>query len=255
MRQIQELTFSVARGTDSVVARLQGLQQDCCQWAGAHPTGDEVRRLVLRVAAVPSSADVHVSPVHGVEAIRPTAQPYHLKFPNGADEVILVPRTPHAWRRIVRGTEASKEEPRTTLTSTRASKCRMQLFCDGAITYTWVYDEAKSAPRANHALVPGWLFGIVANAMETADRFRVSSSAASVDYALDVEVLTTHELVVAQIGSLGATTVPKGSIGLLPRYAVGPRDSWQELFNLFVSDFMDAIGDQGPRFRVHIAEW
>ena len=254
MRQIQELTFSVARGTDSVVARLQGLQQDCCQWAGAHPSVDDVRRLVLRVAAVPSSADVHVNPVHGVEAIRPTAQPYHLKFPNGANEVILVPRTPHAWRRIVRGTEASKEDPRSP-TSSRSSKSRIQLFCDGAITYTWVYDEVKSAPRANHALFPGWLFGIVANAMETADRFRVTSNAASVDYALDVEILTTHELAVAQIGSLGATSVPKGSIGLLPRNSVGPRESWQEVFNLIVSDFMDAIADQGPRFTVHIAEW
>jgi hypothetical protein len=254
MRQIQELTFSVARGTDSVVARLQGLQQDCCLWAGAHPSVDDVRRLVLRVAAVPSSADVHVNPVHAVEAIRPTAQPYHLKFPNGANEVILVPRTPHAWRRIVRGTEASKEDPRS-LTSSRSSKSRIQLFCDGAITYTWVYDEVKSAPRANHALFPGWLFGIVANAMETADRFRVTSNAASVDYALDVEILTTHELAVAQIGSLGATSVPKGSIGLLPRYSVGPRESWQEVFNLIVSDFMDAIADQGPRFTVHIAEW
>jgi hypothetical protein len=91
--------------------------------------------------------------------------------------------------------------------------------------------------------------------MESANRIRNSSGVSSVDYAMDVEVQTTDELVVAQIGSLGVTPLPKRSIGLFPRYSVGPRDSWQEVFNLFVSDFLDAIGDQGPRFKVHVAEW
>jgi len=67
----------------------------------------------------------------------------------------------------------------------------MQLFCDGAITYTWVYDEDKSALRVDHALFPGWLFGLIANAMETAHRIRTLSSASSIDYAMDVEVQTT----------------------------------------------------------------
>ena len=254
MRQIQELTFSVARGTDSLIARLQGLQLDCCHWADAHTPGDGVRRLVLRVAAAPISAEININPVHGVAAIRPSAQPYHLRFPNGSDEVILVPRSPFNWRRIVRGTEAIKEDPRSPM-STRASKSRIQIFCDGAISYTWVYDEDKTAPRANHVLFPGWLFGLVANAMETANRIRNSSSASAVEYAMDVEVQTTDELAVAQIGSLDATSVPKGGIGLLPRYSLGPRESWQEVFNLFLCDFLDAIGDQGPRFKVHIAEW
>jgi hypothetical protein len=131
----------------------------------------------------------------------------------------------------------------------------MQLFCDGAITYTWVYDEDKSALRADHALFPGWLFGLVANAMETAHRIRTVSSASSIDYAMDVEVQTSSELTVAQIGSLSTTAVAQGSIGLLPRYSIGPRESWQEIFNLILSDFLDAIGDQGPRFKVHVAEW
>jgi Putative DNA-binding domain len=254
MRQIQELTFSVARGTDSVVARLQGLQQDCRQWADADSTRADVRRLILRVAAVPTSAEVYINPVHGIEAIRPTARSYHVKFPNGSEEVILVPRTPFNWRPIVRGTEATKEDPRAQMSS-RSSRSRMQLFCDGAITYTWVYDEAKSAPSAEHTLFPGWLFGLVANAMETAHRIRTVSSASSIDYAMDVEVETSDELTVAQIGSLASTTVPKGSIGLLPRYSVGPRENWQEVFNLIVSDFLDAIGDPGARFKVHVAEW
>lgn len=254
MRQIQDLTFSVARGVDSVIARLQGLQRDCCLWADAHTTSDDVRRLVLRVAAVPSSSDVYINPVHGVQAIRPTAQPYHLRFPNGSDEVILVPRTPYDWRPIVRGTEASKEDPRSQ-GSTRASKSRIQLFCDGAITYTWVYDEDKAGSSVNHVLFPGWLFALVANAMESANRIRNASGASSVDYAMDVEVQTTDKLAVAQIGSFGATAAPKRSIGLLPRYSVGPRQSWQEVFNLFVSDLLDAVGDQGPRFKVHITEW
>jgi Putative DNA-binding domain len=254
MRQIQELTFSIARGTDSVVARLQALQQDCGRWAGADSTHDDVRRLILRVAAVPASAEIYINPVHGIEALRPTARSYHLKFPNGSEEVILVPRPPYAWRPIVRGTEATKEDPRAQM-SGRSSRSRMQLFCDGAITYTWVYDEDTSALRADHALFPGWLFGLVANAMETAHRIRTVSSASSIDYAMDVEVQTTAELTVAQIGSLATTTVPQGSIGLLPRYSVGPRDSWQEVFNLIVSDFLDAIGNEGPRFKLHVAEW
>lgn len=254
MRQIQELTFSVARGTDSVVARLQALQEDCRHWADADSTRADVRRLILRVAAVPTSAEVYINPVHGIEALRPTARSYHVKFPNGSEEVILVPRPPFNWRPIVRGTEATKEDPPTQMSS-RSSRTRMQLFCDGAITYTWVYDEDKSALRADHALFPGWLFGLVANAMETAHRIRTVSSAASIDYAMDVEVATSAELTVAQIGSLATTTVPQGSIGLLPRYSVGPRESWQEVFNLIVSDFLDAIGDPGPRFKVHVAEW
>jgi hypothetical protein len=254
MRQIQDLTFSVARGVDSVVARLQGLQRECCDWADAKTTSDDVRRLVLRVAAVPSSSDIYMHPVHGVEAIRPSVQPYHLRFPDGRDEAIVVPRPPYNWRPIVRGTESSKEDPRNQ-TSSRSSKSRIQLFCDGAISYTWVYDEQKAAPRANHVLFPGWLFCLVANAIESGNRIRNSSGTSSVDYAMDVEVLTTDELVVAQIGSLEITTVPKRSIGLLPRYSVGPRDSWQEVFNLFVSDFLDAIGDQGPRIKVHVTEW
>jgi len=254
MRQIQGLTFSVARGVDSVIARLREVQQDCRQWADARTMGDAARRLVLRVAAVPSSADVYIHPVHGVEAIRPSAQPYHLKFPDGTVEVILVPRAPFSWRPIVRGTEASKEEPRSEA-STRASKSRIQLFCDGAISYTWVYDELKAGPKAEHVLFPGWLMGLVANAMETAHRIRHVSGASAVDYAMDVEVQTSDELVVAPIGMLVAATVPKGGIGLLPRYSVGPRETWQEAFSLFLSDFLDAIGDPGPRFKVHVGEW
>jgi hypothetical protein len=206
------------------------------------------------VAAVPASAEVYINPVHGIEALRPTARSYHVKFPNGSEEVILLPRPPFNWRPIVRGTEATKEDPRTQMSS-RSSRSRMQLFCDGAITYTWVYDEDKSALRADHVLFPGWLFGLVANAMETAHRIRTVSSASSIDYAMDVEVQTSSELTVAQIGSLSTTAVAQGSIGLLPRYSIGPRESWQEIFNLILSDFLDAIGDQGPRFKVHVAEW
>jgi hypothetical protein len=254
MRQIQDLTFSVARGVESVIARLQALQRDCSLWADAHTTSDDVRRLVLRVTAVPSSSGVYINPIHGVQAIRPTAHPYHLRFADGSEEVILVPRKPCNWRPIVRGTEASKEDPRSG-DSTRASKSRIQLFCDGAISYTWVYDEDRAGSSVNHVLFPGWLFALVANAMESANQIRNTGDASSIDYAMDVEVQTTDKLAVAQIGSFGATTVPKRSIGLLPRYSIGPRQTWQEVFNLFVSDLLDAVGDQGPRFKVRVAEW
>lgn len=240
MREIQDLTFSVARGLDAVDRRLTDLRQAFRRWHAIDQTPAGKSRVAIRITGVPASSDLYVERVHDVAELRPAQHRYYASI-GGAGRYELVPTCDvHRWRPILRGTQgADGDETSKHLTL-------QQLFCDGAIVYQARSDTdlERAAHERNHVLYPGWLFGTLLNAFDAADRFREFTAATSVDYAFEVELATTAPLPVLRMGTQWqdvAGTVPTGE-HMLPRYAVGDSETRKETLNTIWRDFWNSIG-------------
>jgi Putative DNA-binding domain len=235
MREIQDLTFSVSRGLEAVDARFRELHQAFMTWLDFDRAG---RRRGFRVSAVPLSADLFIERVHGREEIKPVTRDVNVKL-NGKDLEFPAILTPYNWRPILRGTQATVEQ---------TDKARqVQLFCDGIVDDAFRMDaplQDQSGQRTEHFLWPGWLFGSLICAFESVDRFRRTAGATAVQYGIEVELATSAPLPVLRIDHRWFDPAGTVSVGMhpFPRYQLGDRDSWNEVFGLIWRDFWSFVG-------------
>lgn len=244
MRQIQDLTFNVVRGLEAVDRRFSEARRRFYGWTDGRRTS-QVKQFRIRVTAVPTAGEVYLERVHAVDAILPMSRSarmvmstkekarYDLAFPFGVNN----------WRPALRSTVGESSY------SDRAG--RITLSCDGMINYEYCSEIAVADDNPNargyqrtYVLCPEWYLALVANTIETAQRFRVAAGASVVEYGLEAEIVTTHDLPVLPIGPSAYTssgTIPAGSVEF-PRYAFGPPDTWRESYLLLYRDFWDSVG-------------
>lgn len=245
MRQIQDLTFSVSRGLDLVERRFAVARDSSERWARVDIPTEQLQRFSIRVTAVPASGDVYLEKVHNVEQIRPQQRSARVRLRAEGEPFRLVPPFGvNQWRPVLRGSEAESRRP--------DSRARVGVYCDGTINYDFSFDVAVAQdgpePRGRQrtfVLYPGWHFSILVNAIEAAHRFRVAAGASMVDYGMEVEITTSHDLPVLRFNDQGwpdaAGTLPVGP-RIFPRYVIGPTDTWRDTYNLIFRDFWNSIG-------------
>lgn len=259
MREIQDLTFTVARGVDAVNGRLAGMRKDFQQWIAEGATHGW-RMMSLRVNGAPSSSDLFVERVHQVAELVPPSDRFQVALGSSVQKYELnsLLSQSHNWRPVLRGTRAMDGDPgRSTLRSL------LQLDCDGAVSYFLnTYDkieEPQQQPlgRREYLLNPGWLFGLVLNALKAADRFRAYASAHAVEYAFEIEIvpdiaLPVHRMTNGSGWHETAGVLPPRPL-VLPRYAVGSLEDRDALLNLIWRDFWNSVGvDTKPgEFQLH----
>jgi hypothetical protein len=236
MRQMQDLTFNVARGLGAVERRLDAARRSFQQWLQESGRPPNTHRLGLRLTAVPLSGDLYIEHVHGVQAVQPGQRNARLR-PNPAppDYPLTVPFTVHNWRPVLRGTEAHMQNDH--------SRARLGVYCDGTIMYEWIRDVHENGQRP-YLLYPGWYFAVVVNAVEAAEKFRVAAGAAAAEYALAAELVASTTLPVTRLGNAvidPAGSFPAGSHDF-PRYPIGPPASFRETYALVYRDFWNSIG-------------
>lgn len=94
------------------------------------------------------------------------------------------------------------------------------------------------------ALYPGWHFATAVNAVETLERVRQAAAVPSVEYALEIELVTNRNVPVLRMG--GDLFDPAGELpvgaNLYPRYVVGSADTWRDTYRLMWRDFWNSIG-------------
>jgi len=246
MREIQAMTFNVARGLETVDRRLDDLRREFREWAGLDRKAiPGVRTVALGVRGVPASSDLYIERVHGVTEITPAVRTYRCTL-NGPQTYELNPICSVAqnWRPILRGTQATDGQ-----IGRDGRRSLLQLFSDGAVVYQLAVvataDEVREAARSRSIVYPGWLFGLILNAMDAADRFRAYAGAHSVEYVFELEVMADVAVPVLRMSNGAgydvAGTLPTGP-SLLPRYPVGGADSRDSILNVMWHDFWNCIG-------------
>lgn len=255
MRQIQDLTFRAARGLDAVDRRFSALRSTFIDWAGIGKPLQGNTMLALRVTAVPVDDSVLVDRVHGVDEIRPTMRhPTLAVSVGGRPHDLHCPIAVYNWRPMLRGSQAFDTDS--------GGSSRVQVHADGVVCYETVMRVAASADEVGirggsrtHSLPPHWVFALLINAVESADRVRNHAGASAVELAVELEISTSHELPIYRFGRNlyydVAGTLPAGS-NLLPRYVFGAQETWEEPYKLAWRDFWNTIGvdAHGDRFLV-----
>ena len=244
MRQIQDLTFNVARGLGEVERRLTELGQAFRTWSGMHSVPDGVMRGAVRATCVPTDRSVYAERVHGVEQIRPLQRNLRVRARAAGGLIQLnFPFNVHDWRPVLRGTIAADVQD--------DSRQRIGVYCDGSICYEYAFD-ARSAPKNPSSEMPGYtyrllldgLFPVYVNAVESAHRFRAHAGGPAVEYAMEIEIFASAPLPVMPLGGAyprAAGMLPAG-VNSYPRYSVGAPESWPGLYALMWRDFWNSIG-------------
>jgi hypothetical protein len=240
MRQIQDLTFNVARGLEAVNRLLDDVHHAFKEWVQTIDRPAQTHRLGLRVAAVPLSA-LYIEHVHNVAAIQPAGRNARLRMqPTSHDFALAVPFNIYNWRPALRGSEAYHQNDRY--------HARVGIYCDGTVKYEWINDvrEDGGGGRA-YALYPGWYFAMVVNAVEAAERFRAAAGAAAVEYALETEVLCSKDVQVMRFTNdwIDAAGVYPAGSHRFPRYVIGPAAQFRDAYKLVYRDFWNSIGIDG----------
>jgi len=242
MRQIQDLTFNVARGLEAVNRRLDEVQQAFKEWAQTIDRPAQTQRLGLRVAAVPIS-DLYIEHVHNVVAIQPAGRSARLRVqPTRQDFALNFPFNIYNWRPALRGSEAYHQNDRY--------HARVGIYCDGTLKYEWLNDvRMEFGGGRSYALYPGWYFAMIVNAAETAEKFRVAAGAAAVEYALETEVLCTNDVQVMRLTNdwIDAAGVYPAGSHRFPRYVIGPAAQLRDTYELVYRDFWNSIGIDAQR--------
>jgi hypothetical protein len=253
MRQIQDLTFAVARGLDAVEKRLSELRASFQRWAQIGRMSAERKTYGLRVTCVPSSRECALDRVHNVDEVRPRHRVVRVEIRPGHVYEFNIPFAVHNWQPVLRGTQAEG--------SGTEHRARIQLFCDGVVSYESasdvpvIGDEEGRGRRQTHILFPEWLFSMVVNAFEAANRFREFAGATVVEYAVEVEIVASHDLPVVRLGRNNyydtAGTITVGP-HVFPLYVLGAKDTWEEMLKLMWRDFWNSIGvsEGGDYFRL-----
>jgi Putative DNA-binding domain len=242
MRQIQDLTFSVARGLEAVDRKFGKASDTFYQWALPGQAVGVGKRICLRVTAIPASDDVYIDRVHNVQALLPGQRSPNLSVGEGPGKgpfTLAVPFQVTHWQPALRGTEGTRDTSRYS--------ARLGVYCDGTVRYeTVIHTHPQQVGMAEppHVLYPGWYFAMVANAVETADRFRTAAGASAVEYAVESEIGVSHELAVLRLGNNPHD--PAGHIRTgrwpFPRYAVGATETIRETYLQMYRDFWNSIG-------------
>jgi len=121
MRQIQDLTFAVARGMRSIDQRFEELRASFERWGRLSPVEQGIspeHRYGIRVSAVPLTSDCTVERVHNVQEMRP--RPRRICAVQEDDEVVdLIVPSPgdsfHNWRPLLRGKKTALHDVHLTL--------------------------------------------------------------------------------------------------------------------------------------------
>ena len=235
MREIQDLSLQIDRGLAGIKTRFQG-RRDI--FSGYLQNFEKEGGAVIGVRAtlIPLTP-IFIERVHKNDAVTPPRHTLYGKIGGNICE-LFIPGSGGPWRPILRGTLNTQERDTLSL--------RREIHCDGLIEYVLVVQYEQNE---KHRLYPGWVMGVIGNAICAVERFRRTAGAPEVEYGLQFEICTNCEVPVGTYGSDPYMRIiakyPPGQM-LFSTYTVGNPESFQELTALLERDFWDAAGSDSP---------
>jgi hypothetical protein len=250
MREIQDLTFATSRGLEGVERRLSELRQGFSTNCQLDQMPDALSRLALNVRAVPAAADLYLDRVHNVAAVTPTMRPFRLTFNESVHHGIPTIGSCAGFHPVLRGTRSAN--------SSTGFDNWCELYCDGSISFGYRFDNPTTSRetdhRRRHVLYPGWLLSLVLNCAESIDRFRSYAGAVTVEYALEVEIVSlptgVPTLALRDDGFWDTMGDFPAGRTLFPRYSLLDADNRTALINLFWRDYWNAAGVDSGTARI-----
>jgi hypothetical protein len=244
MRQIQDLTFSSSRGIAAIEERFASLRAGFLEWSKVRAPLQGNKRAAFRVSCVPLSS-CYVEKVHNVPALTPAMEDLNGLLAGKHRASLHTPIRADHWRPQVRATVGAGERS--------SGRSRVQLHCDGVVTFESTQQVAETDDTREqmkrgvrvHNLYVGWLFGTIGHAMQTADKFRNAAGLNSLEYAMEVEIATSHPLPVIALGDtvwIDTAGTIEPNQPPLPRYVLGQRDTWPQVSSLVWRDFWNSAG-------------
>jgi hypothetical protein len=239
MREIQDLTFAMARGAEAVEQRLQALHDGFQQMLDTKPIAEGYTRLAVGVSAVPTTRGLSAANIHRNPALAFRARDYRLLFANGVETHSRTNTWVGPLRPMLRGARSRHTGDHRGQT--------FSLWSDGAIGWWWHIDSSRTVTdhnRREHCLYANWLAGDVLNVADWADRYRREVGANAIEYAVRTDIVTSTELAV-----LGLQNHPFDGIGQLaagswtfPAYSLAGSDERPALVSAVLMDLWNLVG-------------
>lgn len=220
MREIQDLTLQVERGMAAIEKSFRRRQELFAQtWANLSPVVPAA--FGMRATLVPLTP-IYVDRVYRNKALYPPTLSVWIQsqfqiggLPGAAE-----------WRPILRGAQGvyrsrQHDSPRTEF--------RRTVFCDGVMEYLLLESYAADMlpPRQFNQEDP---LAVAANSLLAAEQFRRVATTPNIEYGLEIEMKAQ--------GIERAPNEPEP----FPRYTVGPREEFGNLWALFARDVRNAVG-------------
>lgn len=232
MREIQDLTLQVERGQAAIERQFEKRKTDFLKQFTEFDA-KAANSFGIRATLIPQTK-IGVPAVHGIEKLKPPVSHFACFIGGRGPHDIFLPDTPMNWRPIIRGTIADDKD--TSYTNSR------ELHCNGLIEYK-LFERAP--PKGTHIIPVVWMLAILLNSLCAVEIFRRAAGAPNVEYGLEIEILFKqaqlrvgpyHGGVEQFFGKL-----KKGAVDF-PRYSVGPKEEFQELTQIFETDFWHGAG-------------
>ena len=251
MREIQDMTLNLARGTERMERRLHDRTRKFEDEFKSIQTPDDA--FGFRVTAIPVDDDIRFESVYSggalIQEVRPPAISTMRITANGSDHLRTIPSQyklhPDDWRPILRGARAEADH---ILYDRRQQLAYLEIHCDGLLEYEFVANRLflnDSKDRNKDILDNEIPVSMLHTILAWSRNVREQAYAPSAEFAIYVQIkLTALQMNVGvhnniAVGEFGITQ--KKSDGF-PIYSLRGPEEIESIVSLFERDFWNHLG-------------
>jgi len=240
MREIQDMTLNVARGTAGIKAAFAERRAAFQEWG--NKSGQTRALGALRITAIPLEPMLDLGRLFGRRDLWPQDRRYKISV-GGTTYEVVTPAQDTSERPILRGTSHFGDA------SFQVS--RREIHQDGKVDI-WIGRAPRPLPGSADAeelliLYHGWTLGAVLEVLTMVDLLRTESGAPEAEYGVEIEIVKfgANKARFAYIefggGAMGGQYLIQPPI-FLPPLVVGGTSTFEQALNSIDVDMFDAIG-------------
>jgi hypothetical protein len=230
MREIQDLTLQIDRGTNRIDRIFERHRDALHTWVAQRPT----RGSAIRVTICPIWP-LQVPKVHEDASIFPPLRSFSLQIDRQEPFRIGSPAAPQS-RPIVRGWRRTSSPNELHVT---------QSMLDDGTGEICRWIDIENQPR--YFIHPNWVLAAYASAIQMADAFRTSAGAPTAEFALEWEIYSSAPVGLLSFWNSGFFDLigPVEST-IFPRSSIAGSDEWNSLIQQAAADLFAAAGSEAP---------
>ncbi len=240
MREIQDLTLSVARRLETIDSRFVNLREKFLSKVKYIPTDGTKRIIAVRAACVPILGDTFVDNIFRNRDAHPVYNPQRRIYEKGFERDIGMPLSTLIPTPILRGVRLSTEST--------GFRLEQDVYANGDMSFEVI---KVSESQGEDYLFSSWFLGNAWNAIESVYKFRKAAGVPDIEFGVELEVFFRPGGVL-KVDSLRRSG-PHAIIGeihhesgIFPRYSIRSEDELEMLIIQSITDLYNSCGIEPP---------